>query len=232
LLGLSAALVVGAVYELARPLEPVAAPTTHELGSHRMPSPSRTSYSPPAEDLFADINNRPIFISGRKALADAVLPNATTAATSDLSLVGVIMGEARAVALIHSKNGASTTSASLGDVVNGWQVARIDATSVTLRANGGDFVLQLSGPASAPPSPPLPPLNAPQAAPAPAPATPPPAAGSAAPSPATPVLKAGPTTATATISPPKPTGPPSGGTIAPEALKGAPLDPATGQPTL
>jgi len=239
LLGLSTALGLGSAYELARPLDPVVVETS-ALGSHHVAAPPPASYSPPVEAQFTDINSRPLFLSGRKPIVDTIQTSAAMAATSDFSLVGVIMGESHAIALIHSKSAASTTSAALGDMVSGWRVSKIDATTVTLRANGEEFILQLNGPAGAPPSAPLPPLSpGPQAVPTPAPATPPPVAADAQPaalaSPATiPPLKTGAATAPGAITPPKPGAPATGngGTIAPDALKGAPIDPATGQPTL
>jgi hypothetical protein len=240
LLGLSLTLGMAGVYELAAPLDPVNVEKP-DLAAHRMPVAPPASFVPPAEDRFADINNRPLFIASRKPLADIVQANAATTATSDFSLVGVIMGGARAIALIHSKSASSTTSAALGDAVNGWRVARIDATTVTLRAGGNDFVLPLNGPTSGPPSAPLPPLGAvpqttsPASTPATtAAATPALAAGTPPPTAATPPIKISPTTATASVTPPKPATPANAGegTITPEALRGAPIDPATGQPTL
>ncbi|HXC56393.1 MAG TPA: hypothetical protein VNU97_13940 [Rhizomicrobium sp.] len=233
---LAAALTLGGAiaYEALAPLDPVAVETPR-LPLRATQTAMAAPYTPPPEELYADIDARPLFAASRQPLADATQPNAAAAATSDFTLVGVIMGGARAVALLRLRSTAATTSAVVGGMVNGWRVARIDATSVTLSANGSQFVVPLDGPANRAPSAPLQPLtqDQPSAAPALPPPHPsadteplpvlngtPPARPAAAPAP------------TASAAPAKPVPPRRDPTIAPQALIGAPIDPTTGQPTL
>ena len=224
LLGLSLLTVGAIVYEAAAPLDPVQAEIP-PMPRHTAQAAPQHLFVPPPEDAFADIDARPLFASDRKPLADTSQPGAVGAA-SDLSLVGVIMDGERAVALLRSKSTSQTQSAIVGGAVQGWHVARIDATSVTLSANGNQVVVALEGPADRPASAALPePVQ--QAAPPPAapvsqppPMTTAPTQQASAP-PAAPITQ-GPAKAAAGYHP----------TIAPEALKGAPRDPKTGEPTL
>jgi len=210
----------GIVYESVAPLDPVAVKIARpDPRSVRLVLPP--AYAPPPSEMFADIDARPLFTSDRKPLTDPAQSGAA-AAPSDYSLAGVISSGDRSVALLRSKSAATTTSAVVGDVVGGWHVTRIDPTTVTLHANGADYVLTLEGPADRPPSQALPSASAEPAAPA-SPAT-------SAPS-QPPPLAAG-TTASAVIAKPAFAPPNYHPTIAPEALKSAPRDPTTGEPTL
>lgn len=226
LLGASGLLCAAIVYEGFAPSDPVVIDTPTPV--RRMsPLVLPPVFAPPPPDSFADIDARPLFSADRKPLADSGKPGPTGAPT-DFALTGIISGGDRAVALLRSKSLSTTTSAVVGGVVNGWRVTRIGPTSVTLNANGTDVVLALEGPADRPPSAPLepPPTNTP-AAPAPvAPAAPPPPS---APLPSTPAPQAAAIPAPPAVAPrPAPPRP----TIAPEALKGAYIDPKTGEPTL
>jgi hypothetical protein len=220
LLGASLTLVGVIAYESFAPLDPVTVETPHPSASH-VPATKPVVYAPPAIELFADLDARPLFTSTRKPLQDMTQANGAAAPTSDFVLVGVIMGGSRAVALLRNRSTSASTSAAVGDVVNGWRVAKIDATTVTLHANGSDFVVPLDGPANQPAGPPLP------AAPPPPPPQPLVPAPAPQPAPAQPQAAAAP-------APGKPALPANkgNGTIAPEALKGAPIDPKTGEPTL
>ena len=230
LFGVSLTLGAAIAYEAVAPLDPVKVEPTFVPARHAAAA-KPVSYAPPSVELFADIDARPLFGSTRKPLQDLTQSNGATAATSDFVLVGVILGGEHAVALLRNKSTSATMSATVGDLVSGWRVARIDATTVTLRANSGEFVIPLDGPANRPPSPALPTATAVEQAPA-AISSPPPA--QATPLPPRPVA-ASPAAQTAAVSTPaKPALPvrPQGGTIAPEALRSAPIDPSTGEPTL
>lgn len=242
LLGVSLTLGAAIGYEAAAPLDPVTIETPH-LRTHGTP-PAPTPYVAPPEELFADIDARPLFSSQRQPLQDMTQTGPASVASSDFVLAGVIMGSERAVALLRSKSTSATMSALVGDVVNGWRVAKIDATTVTLRGAGGEFVVPLDSPANQPASPPLQsaqPQLAPAAA-APSPAAAPAAAHSSAQTaaefPLDPIVSGSPkppgAPPTQGAAPANPTKPPPAGhqSISPEALKGAPIDPSTGEPTL
>jgi hypothetical protein len=224
LAALSLLLLGATAYELVAPLDPIVVekPRLPAAGRPATPPPS---YTPPPETLFADIDARPIFSSARKPLMEAAQASALPA-SSDFALVGVILGGERAVALLRIKSTNTTTSAALGDLVNGWRVAQIGATAVTLRANGTDAVVAIEGPTSQGPGTALPsrPLQPP-----PIPATAAPGATNPAPAPApTPALVTTQASPAPTPAAPHPYHP----TIAPEALRSAPIDPTTGEPTL
>ncbi|MEJ1968872.1 MAG: hypothetical protein WDN03_09635 [Rhizomicrobium sp.] len=223
------ALLGAIVYEAAAPLPPVAVEIPR-LPARRGGAAPPPVYAPPSEALFADIDAHPLFAANRKPLADSTQAGAALTASSDFALAGIIMGGDRAVALLRIKSANSTSSAVLGDLVSGWRVVRIDARTVTLHANGADVVIPLAGPDSQPPSAPLPALDQ-SALPAPAAPNPPPAAAapalSATTAPAKPTVPSPP--AVATTAPAQPAHKPY---IAPEALKGAYIDPVTGEPSL
>lgn len=223
LAGFSLLLLGGIAYEAFAPLDPVVVDVP-PVPKHIAPAAPARIYLPPPESDFADIDARPVFSAARRPLADSAQASAALSASSDFVLVGVIMDTDRAVALIRSKSLGITTSAVLGDPVNGWHVVKIEPTAVTLRANGNDAVVALAGPAAGAPSAPL---LRPVVSP-PATDTTAPPAGMTTPALAPPTLaKPGPATAAA-APPPKPGHP----TISPDALKGAPIDPTTGEPTL
>jgi hypothetical protein len=238
LLTIAVVLAGTAVYELSAPLDPVSVDPAPAARRALRPV-VRLAFVPPPESSFADIDARPLFSAGRKPLEDTALAGGSASAASDLTLVGVIVDGEHSIALFRSKSTAQSSSAALGAIVNGWRVARIDPTSVTLRSGSGDVVLSLEGPSDRPPSAPLPSLSSTQTTQSDwsvAPSTS--GAGAASPPAPTPVLTS---PSMAVGSPPRP--PPavapamparsaSAGTIAPEALKGAPRDPKTGEPTL
>jgi general secretion pathway protein N len=230
LIGLSVLTIGAIVYETMVPLDPVTVELP-PMPTHIAPLAAPRPFVPPPEEAYGDIDARPLFSADRKPLTDNTQIGAVGNA-ADLSLVGVIMDGERAIALLRNKSTSQTESATMGGTVEGWHVAHIDATSVTLSANGNQTVVALEGPADRPASAALPePVQ--QAAPPPAapvsqppPLTSAPTQQASAP-PAAPVGPPAPGTAT----PAKPA-PPTHSTIAPEALKGAFRDPKTGEPTL
>jgi hypothetical protein len=223
LLALALVLLGGIAWALLAPLAPV------PVAAFRPPKNIARASDPPAtppSDTFAAIDTRPLFSMNRRPLADSALPGSATAASSDFSLVGVLGGGDRFIALLRSKSTSQSFTVSAGDVVNGWRVAKIDPTAVTLTSATGAVVVGMDAPGSAPPTAPLQPLTAAaplQPAPQPAAAATPPLT-TASPAPAAP--------SPATAAAPAPGTKPAKSTIAPDALKGAPIDPRTGEPTL
>jgi hypothetical protein len=163
-------------------------------------------------------------------------------------LIGVMIGGEKPIALLKSASTSTTTTATVGDVVGGWRVVDIAPTRVGLRGSSGLIEIPLASLGSQTPSAPLPaPASAEPAEPAsPTPATQPAASSSSTTAPATQAHSAPAPAAVAPAKPPAVTPPApvtvsekpalqarSGdGTIAPEALKGAPINPKTGEPTL
>lgn len=217
----AAGLAAGSLYEIFAPLDPV---ETAEFHPKAAPLHLAAPPAPPPADAFADIDARPLFSMTRQPLPDTALPGGGASTGSDFILVGVISGGEKSVALLRSRSTQQSTSAAVGDIVNGWRIAKIDPTSVTLRSATGSIVIGMEAPGSQPPTAPIAPLQPiQQPTPVPQPVAPPVAPATAAAAPAAgpaakPAMPSGPT-------PPKPK-------IAPEALRGAPIDPSTGEPTL
>jgi hypothetical protein len=221
LAALALILLGGIAWALIAPLDPVTVTPFHpHKSTARVAEPPAT----PATDAFAAIDARPLFSANRQPLAETAVPGGATAAGSDFALVGVLGGADRSIALLRSKSTAQSFTVSAGDVVNGWRVAKIDPTTVTLKSATGEVVVGMDTPGSAPPTAPLQPLTAAASPPSqPAPAATPPLT-TATPAPAG--------TAPSAAATPAPATKPLKATIAPEALKGAPIDPKTGEPTL
>jgi hypothetical protein len=220
------------------PVEPVTVeipPAPRHIAPVAPPAP----YAPPPEAMFADIDARPLFSMQRKPLADPALAGTAASTANDFSLAGVIMGGDKAIALLRIKSTSSTMSAVVGDTVNGWRIAKIDATAVTLRSATGDVTVPLEGPADRAASAALPQDNTVTTAPvaAPAPSVVPTTVVPALQRPGAPQAAAPPVTVVPPRAPPTPVHPGGTarngyGTIANDALKGAHIDPSTGEPTL
>jgi hypothetical protein len=245
LLALAALLVAATGYELLAPLGPITveAPRAPVL---RATTPV-AQVAPPSIELFADIDARPLFSPQRAPLPDR-LAGSASGSPSDLVLIGVMIGGEKPIALFKSAGTSTTTTATVGDMVGGWRVVDIAPTRVGLRGASGLIEIPLASLGSQTPSAPLPaPTSDEQAEPAPAapaaPAALPAASSPSASAPQVQVHAAPPAkpSSLATVSAPvavtvsaKPAlqARSANGTIAPEALKGAPVNPKTGEPTL
>jgi hypothetical protein len=253
LLGVSVVLAAAIGYELLAPL----GPTTIDAQRAPVLRPAApiSQVAPPSIDLFADIDARPLFNPRRTPLPDSGLPGSASGSTSDLTLIGVMIGGDKPIALLKSASASTTTSATIGDIVAGLRVVQIAPTQVSLRGASGLVVIPLANLGSQAPSAPLPAPVAANTTATPAPSqsetgSPPPAAvpppqaaakpaaapaivQAAAPAakPATPIVAATPPAVTVSAKPGLPAVS-ANGTISAEALKGAPIDPKTGQPTL
>jgi general secretion pathway protein N len=231
LLGVCALLVAAIAYQIAVPLD--SASGTVYLPKISPPSlPATAVFAPRPITFYADIDARPVFAVDRKPLPDQDASGQPASSISDFSLVGVLISGTRAIALIKSKSDNATNSVAVGDMVSGWRVAKILPTSVVLRANGSEQVVELAGPSSAPPSAPLAATAVPPAQASPAPAE----AASEANTIATSTAAAKPVTP----SKPRPSvvkgaSDPAGHKIDPSIspnVKGLTYDPQTGEPTL
>lgn len=190
--------------------------------------PPRAMVALPEQD-FAVINERPVFSPARTPFLDTSLAATAQGSASDLQLVGVIQGPEKSIALLKNTATLQTVNVSVGDFVSGWRVQTIAPAQIVLSSASGNVMLPLNAPSvgaqssgvAAPSS--QPEETKPQpAAPAPPPAAPRP-----------------PSSVAAITTPPKATSakadlpvPTAHGNIAPEALRSAPIDPSTGEPTL
>lgn len=119
-------------------------------------------FDPPSRQAFAAVDERLVFNPSREPVAALSQPGATDSSSlpSDLSLVGVILDDNTKLAMFKSGTAPLAVGVPLGGSIEGWQVTRIDAESVALRAGGPEQEMSLST-NKAPPAPPPAP-NAPR----------------------------------------------------------------------
>lgn len=213
LLGLCAMLAIAIAYELFAPLRPVAV----DANARRIAFAAPSRLVPPPEENFAEIDARPVFNPARTPVPDLAQSGNAEGSPLDLLLEGVILAPDRSIAVLKDKNTSQTVSVAVGAFIDGWRVEAIDKSEVSLASANGRFALPLSNPTAGvtPVTPPPQPTTSPQ-----------------------PLLVSSPPTITAATPAAKEQGKPgllmptAHGNIAPEALKGAPVDPSTGEPTL
>ncbi|HEY2034726.1 MAG TPA: hypothetical protein VGH02_13665 [Rhizomicrobium sp.] len=225
LIAVCAMLAIALAYVAFAPIHPV----TVNADARRLSFAAPQLLSPPPEENFSAIDERPVFNPARRPVPDATQPDATGGSPSELLLVGVIIAPEKILALLKDKTTSQTLSAAPGAIIDGWRVDTIESTQVTLSSTSGRFTLPLSNPLVGGTQ-----SAAPQPAPDAAAHTGLLAPVAAAPLPPPVVVS----TAVTTPQPSKGTGKPAlltptaHGSVATEALKGAPIDPSTGEPTL
>ncbi len=143
--GLSAAaLCLGAVlaYQILAPVPPIRVVARRTAAQPEIARPVPV-YQPPPEQDFAVINMRPVFDPARQPVAESAQSGQTTLPPPDVSLVGVVIGPQKSVALLKPANTALATSAVVGQIVEGWQLVRIEAGLVVFHANATDVTVRL-----------------------------------------------------------------------------------------
>lgn len=100
-------------------------------------------YVPPPKEDFAPVNARFAFSPTRQAVTEPSEGGATDLAPPDVTLVGVIIGPQKSVAILKTPGAALAISAAVGQMVEGWQLVRIEAGRVVLHANASDFEIRL-----------------------------------------------------------------------------------------
>lgn len=112
-------------------------------------------FDPPSRQVFAAIDERLVFNPSRVRISAPFEPGASNASSlpSDLSLVGVILDDSTKLALFKSPAAPLAVSVPVGGSIEGWQVTRIDADSVGLRAGGPEQEMSLSANKAPPPVP-------------------------------------------------------------------------------
>jgi type II secretory pathway component PulC len=142
LFALALALAATLAYQAFAPVPPIAAaqvgPVPHAETSLTVPV-----FQPPPEQDFAIINRRAAFDPARQPVAEPSETADTNQPPPDVSLVGVAIGPQKSVALLKAANGGSATSAEVGQIVEGWQIVRIESGSVVFHANATDFTVTL-----------------------------------------------------------------------------------------
>lgn len=113
-------------------------------------TPVRSFAMPPLEELKAT-RERPLF-SPRRRPDEAVVALPETPVTqappetAPFDLTGVVMGEDRAVAILHNRETQETVHLHQGETAQSWSVAEIAQRHVVLRNEGRQVRLQLFEP--------------------------------------------------------------------------------------
>lgn len=103
-------------------------------------------FDPPPRQAFAAVDDRSVFNPLRVRVSAPFQPGTSNASSlpSDLSLVGVILDENTRLALFKSPTAPLAVGVPVGGSIEGWQVTRIEAESVALRAGGPEQEMSLS----------------------------------------------------------------------------------------
>jgi hypothetical protein len=125
---LGAILAVLAAWQASAPvsLDLPILPTWDGAGKPKAPADTvRPTSGSPAD--YTEVENRPLFVSGRKPPAAAVSPvtTAQSQALNAYSIVGIISAPDRAVAVLHGPNGPAIHLRK-GQAVEGWTLETIE----------------------------------------------------------------------------------------------------------
>lgn len=144
--GVCAALLVVLGYLLFAPLPEISLPQVHARSEAIDDDPPLPRFEPPPMAAFAEVDDRSVFNPARVRVSSPSVAGTTNATTlpSDISLVGVILDGERKLALIRSPQAPLAIGIGVGGTIEGWQVTRVEADRVALRAGGPEQELLLS----------------------------------------------------------------------------------------
>jgi type II secretory pathway component PulC len=143
LLAVAAALVLVLAWQMLAPVAPIAVDAAN-AATRPQTALTVPVYQPPPEASFAVINARAAFNPSRQPVAEPPQSGMTTAASPpDVTLVGVAIGAGKSIALLKPADGSAAISAAVGQIVQGWQLTRVDADGVVFHANGADYSVKL-----------------------------------------------------------------------------------------
>jgi hypothetical protein len=143
-LGLAAASAMLAcvlVFEIAAPVqEPEIPPAPPRAvgGTSAVPAP----FAPPGEEEFAVINQRSAFIPSRLAVEEPAVSDGA-ASPPDFTLAGVIVSARKSIAILRAPGAQVSTNVTVGQMIGGWRIVRIQADKIVLNANGSDYEIRL-----------------------------------------------------------------------------------------
>lgn len=152
-----------AVWQGVAPVAPVAEAPAAQAASVSLPPPATARFVPPPQTQFAVINARSLFDPARGPVAEPAPAGTVSTTPPDVTLAGVAIGPASAVALLQRPNVKVATTVRVGDDVDGWKVDRIAADRVVLKSGASTVDVMLRKATGL--------LNPPVAAPASAPAS-------------------------------------------------------------
>lgn len=113
------------------------------------PVPEAPVFDMRDEETYSVILERPLFSPSRRPVGTTVAAAASSGA-GGLTLLGVVSGFGRSIALIRAGEGAPATKAEAGQEVAGWQLLTVEPSQVVLERQGGHLTLGLAFKAPAP----------------------------------------------------------------------------------
>lgn len=87
-----------------------------------------------------DTVDRPLFASSRRRPPESASKTASAAAPAQVptfELLGVALGGPRPIAILRKKSDSTTYRVQIGDILSGWQVAKVEARTVLLERQDG-----------------------------------------------------------------------------------------------
>lgn len=124
------------------------APATPAATPENQPKAS-ASEPPPSLDQFETMVSRPLFVEGRKPLADTESTDETPVSNSpppEIQLTGIIeTPDAGQIVLVRGKDG-KTKKIKPGDEIDGWKLSELAPDHVILQQGGKEHTLQLIKP--------------------------------------------------------------------------------------
>jgi len=144
--GVCAALLLVLGYLSFAPLPEISVPQVHARTETVEDDTPLQRFEAPPKTAFADVDDRSVFNPARVRVSSPSVAGATNATTlpSDISLVGVILDGEKKLALIKSPQAPLAVGLGVGGSIEGWQVTRVEADRVALRAGGPEQELKLS----------------------------------------------------------------------------------------
>jgi hypothetical protein len=155
MIALCALMAVLFVYELDATPAAYALPQIH-LKPRVVATVAPAPFLPPPASAFDAINERPLFLPSRKAIAAPATQGAGAAPAGPpplpaAALVGVLLDGQNSVAEIKESGAPFSRAMRVGDALGGWQIAAIGTDHVTLRAGAFSQDLHMDARAGAPP---------------------------------------------------------------------------------
>lgn len=101
------------------------------------------SHVPPPLAEFAEISERPLFVTTRRPLpitaaAPAAVQSVVAARPLQVIVLGVIVSGEHKLALLRIDNATQSRVVAEGDEIEGWKVVSITAQNIVIRGNGAE----------------------------------------------------------------------------------------------
>ncbi len=158
------------VYELTAPPAAFALPQIH-LKPRAVAMEAPAPFLAPAQSAFDAINDRPLFLPSRKALAaPATGTGPATAGPPPLPnavLAGVILDGENSLAMVKQSGAPFAQAMRIGESLGGWTIAAIAANGMVLRAGTFTQDIHMDAKSGQPPAQPGTPPGSPGAPPSP-----------------------------------------------------------------